>query len=360
MRIGIFDPYLDTLGGGEKYMLTAASRLSTSHQVDLFWDKDLLEEASKKFNIDLGKVKVKKNIFDKSVNFTKRLIESSKYDAIFYLSDGSIPIVACKLYIHFQFPVEWVNTGSLITKQKIKRVEAFICNSQFTKEYIDKKFNVKSIVLYPPTYLKKESKDINYKKKKNYILNVGRLSKVGSGDFFKKQDFLIKAFNKLSKENTNNYELNLAVSFSEQNKHLLEDLKKLVGNNNLINIYENLNFEKLNSLYTESKIYWHASGFGEDLNNHPEKAEHFGITTVEAMANGVVPVVINEGGQKEIVDNKKDGFLWNSEEELINLTLSLIKDDTLLEKLSKQAVVNSEKFSTEIFYQNLDKVFNNE
>ena len=53
--------------------------------------------------------------------------------------------------------------------------------------------------------------------------------------------------------------------------------------------------------YKLAKIYWHASGFGEDLETHPEKAEHFGITTVEAMINGLVPIVIDAGGQKEIV-----------------------------------------------------------
>ena len=40
MRIGIYDPYLDTLSGGEKYMLSAASCLAKEHKVFIFWDKD--------------------------------------------------------------------------------------------------------------------------------------------------------------------------------------------------------------------------------------------------------------------------------------------------------------------------------
>lgn len=359
MRIGIFDPYLDTLGGGEKYMLTAAAFLSKKNQVDLFWDENLLDTASQKFNIDLSRVTTKKNIFNKSTNLTKRLIETSKYDVIFYLSDGSVPIIACKLYLHFQFPVEWVNSGKLITKQKIKRVKKIICNSKFTKEYIDKKFNVKSIVIYPPTYLNKDYPKVDYKNKKNYILNVGRLSKGKSGEFFKKQDFLIDAFKSLTKQGVNDYELILAVSFTKNNAHLVEELKELAKDSK-IKIYENLSLEKLNKLYEESKIYWHASGYGEDLMNNPEKAEHFGITTVEAMANGLVPVVINAGGQTEIVENKKNGFVWNSQRELIDYTINLIHELELFQKLSTEAIKDSKKFSTDEFYLNFEKAFDNE
>ena len=39
MRIGVFDPYLDDLGGGEKYMMSVASCLSKKHDVTVFWDR---------------------------------------------------------------------------------------------------------------------------------------------------------------------------------------------------------------------------------------------------------------------------------------------------------------------------------
>lgn len=359
MRIGIFDPYMDTLGGGEKYMLTAASCLSENNEVSVFWDKDVLVDASERFNLDLSKVSLKKNIFSNKTSLAKKLIETNKYDVIFYLSDGSIPITACKLYIHFQFPVEWVNSKSLITKQKIKRVKKIVCNSSFTKEFIDKKFNVKSTVLYPPSYFENEMPKVDLKQKKNYILNVGRLSKNREGQYFKKQDILIKAFKTLIKENKSNWELILAVSFIEKDKDLLDELNQKIKGYP-IKIYDNLSFEKLSKLYAESKIYWHASGFAEDLNKNPEKAEHFGITTVEAMANGLVPVVINAGGQKEIVDDNKNGFVWKNENQLVKKTLNLIEDSNLLSKLSVNAIRKAYEFSSDQFCNNLKQIFRNE
>ena len=36
MKIGIFDPYLDDLGGGEKYMMKIAQCLGKNHDVSIF------------------------------------------------------------------------------------------------------------------------------------------------------------------------------------------------------------------------------------------------------------------------------------------------------------------------------------
>lgn len=357
MKIGIFDPYLDTLGGGEKYMLQAASCLSKNHEVFLFWDGDIFKSASKRFNIDLSIVKQVKNIFSKKVNFPKRLIESNKYDAILYLSNGSLPIVACKLYVHFQFPVEWVNVNSLITKQKIQRVREVICNSEFTKSFIDKKFNKKSIVLYPPSYLLNEFPRVNYKYKKNQILNVGRLQESNSGQLFKKQDLLIKNFKNIYDSGFSDWQLILIVSYKKEDENMVGRIKKLIGNYP-IKIIENCSKVELENVYLQSKIYWHASGFGEDLEKHPEFAEHFGISTVEAMINGVIPIVINAGGQKEIVKNQKNGYLWNTERELLEKTQKLIKDKDLMIKLSTSAIIDAKKFSTNRFCKDVNKIFN--
>lgn len=357
MRIGIFDPYLDTLGGGEKYMLTAASCLSFKNQVYVFWDNDsILQLAQKKFKINLSKVKTTENIFNSEKSLFYRFLESRKFDAIFFLSDGSLPLVACSLYIHFQFPVEWVNTNRFMEKIKIKRIKNVMCNSYFTKELIDKKFNVKSLVIYPPTYQKKEFPKLQFDNKKNIILNVGRYAKLSDGSSFKKQEFLINSFKKMVDNGLVNWQLHLVLSFLEKDKNFTKEIKKL-ADDYPIKILENISYQDLLKEYSEAKIYWHASGFGEDLYSHPEKAEHFGITTVEAMANGLVPVVINAGGQKEIVEENKSGFLWNNEGQLLSKTLSIIKDAGKLKELAKEATDRSKTFSMDAFCTNIVRAF---
>src|ERR1035437_7437094 len=357
MRIGVFDPYLDTLGGGEKYMLTAAWYLSQKHEVSVLWDQDgVLEKGAKRFNLDLSNVKRTTNIFAANVPLYRKYLESRKYDAIFFLSDGSLPIVGSKLYVHFQFPIEWVNSASLLGKLKENRIRKIVCNSYFTKAFIDKKFNTDSEILYPPTFFKKDFPAMDLKNKKNQILNVGRLSTFPDGGLFKKQDFLIKVFKEIVDKSIKDWELILVVNYLDRDKSLLEKLKSSVKGYP-IKILENVSLEDLNKIYKEGKIYWHASGFGEDLRVHPERAEHFGITTVEAMINGLVPVVINAGGQKEIVKDQEDGFLFNNEHELLDHTIKLIKDETLLLKMAKKAQAKAEEFSTDRFCDRLDEIF---
>src|SRR3989344_6758368 len=97
MKIGIYDPYLDTVGGGERYCLALAEDLSRNHRVEIFWDKDdLKEEIKKRLSINLDKVFFVSNIFSRRGNFLEKLNKTSQYDLIFYLSDGSIPLTFAK------------------------------------------------------------------------------------------------------------------------------------------------------------------------------------------------------------------------------------------------------------------------
>src|SRR5436190_2116531 len=79
---------------------------------------------------------------------------------------------------------------SIITQWKISRIKKIICNSAFTKSYIDKKFRVNSLVLYPPVEIPKTSAV----EKENIILNVGRFGRSNEGEYYKKQDLLIQSF----------------------------------------------------------------------------------------------------------------------------------------------------------------------
>lgn len=346
MKIGIFDPYLDTLSGGEKYILTAASCLSKNNEVFIFWDSDeekIKAKAKSKLSIDLDKVKFAPNIFGKEYPRLSRLLESKNFDLIIYLSDGSIPVVLSKLIVHFQFPVEWIK-NNLKTKFKFSRVEKIICNSEFTKSFIDKKLGVKSVVLYPPCEIKDQKL-----KKENIVLHVGRFGTDVEGRNFKKQDFMINAFQELK---IKDWKFVLVIGFMPGDAGKVNGLKKIAKGYN-IEIIENPKNDKLWELYSRSKIYWHASGFGEDLAKYPEKAEHFGISTVEAMGAGAVPVVINAGGQKEIVEENKSGFLWNSIGDLLGKTQTLINDQILWGKMSKLAVERSRVFSTDRFCKEL-------
>lgn len=354
MRVGIFDPYLDTLGGGEKYMLSLALCLSKKHAVSLFWDREKEQEiksgAQKRFGFNLDNIHFADNIFSSKIFLLQRLWESQKYDIIVYLSDGSIPLTFQKnLIIHFQFPVEWVKRSAW-TDLKLLQVRGIICNSQFTRLYIDRKFKTQSVVVYPPV----GSRDFVQARKENIILNVGRFALNVEGTNFKKQDVMIDIFKKMSSE-VKNWQFVLIISVWNEDKDKIHDLQKRVKGYP-IELIINPSNDVLWGIYKKAKIYWHAAGFGEDLRKNPERAEHFGIATAEAMGMGAVPVVINAGGQKEIVKNGENGFLWNTEEELIEKTKQLISDSKLWKKFSDEGRKSVVKFSKERFCEEIKKI----
>ena len=355
MKIGIFDPYLDTLGGGEKYILTAALCLAKEHKVSIFWDvndtPDFKKRAKERFGFDFDNVNFTSNIFSPKISLFNRIQKVREYDYIIYLSDGSIPLTLTKnLIIHFQFPVEWINGQSLKTKLKLLQIKQIICNSKFTKSFIDKKFGIESIVVYPPVNIVKPQGE-----KENIILHVGRFGIDLEGENYKKQDVMIEAFKRMGEKSIKDWKFVMVISVTDKDKTKVEKLRNITRGFP-IDIIENPDKYTLWQLYRKAKIYWHASGFGEDLQIHPQKAEHFGIATAEAMGAGAVPVVISAGGQLEIVKDGESGFLWNTIEELIQKTNMLMQNNRLLEEVSRNATKRAKIFSNERFCKQINKI----
>ena len=353
MKIGIFDPYLDDLGGGEKYMMTLAECLSKNHEVYIFWDnKKDIDELLNRFTIDFSKIKLAKNIFASDFGFTKKLLESRKYDVIIVLSDGSIPFLfSKKTFLHVQQPIQKVEKN-LKTKIKLLRISATIYNSEYTKSFNSSKFTKKSKIIYPPVNMYP-----NNKKKENIILHVGRfrVKNISGIDDYKKQTVMVKAFKEMVTEGLKDWELVMAVSVREGEREKLEEMINSVKNFPVKFIINSSN-DALEEIYSKAKIYWHASGFGEDLDENPQFAEHFGISTVEAMSAGAVPVVINAGGQKEIVTDKETGLLWETVDELKSKTLKLTKDNNLLNEISKKASIYAKNFNKDRFCKEVNEV----
>lgn len=352
MKIGIFDPYLDDLGGGEKYMMTIATCLSQKHEVTVFWDRqEDIQAITKRFGISFEKINVYKNIFSPHVNFFERNKMYRNFDAIIVLSDGSIPLVfPSKLFLHIQQPLSHRRKLSLKEKIKLKYVSAIFYNSSFTQKYNETLFkNVKNMVIYPPVALGNREQGLWTRGKDNVIVHVGRfrVKNIPTEDY-KKQGFMIEAFKKLVDSGLKNWKFILASSVKDKDKESFEILKKNAEGYPIEFKINNTN-QELFALYNKAKIYWHASGYGEDLEKNPELAEHFGITTVEAMGSGAVPVVINSGGQREIITDGKNGLLWNSLEEFIEKTKQLAHNEKQWKELSEQAIIRAHDFSEEQF-----------
>jgi glycosyltransferase involved in cell wall biosynthesis len=337
MRAAIHNPYLDTLGGGERYTVSFAKVLiDLGWQVDVEWKNPAIGGAlSRRFGIDLT-----------GINFIPDVKRGDGYDLIFWVSDGSIPALKSrKNFLHFQVPFHHVGGGSLLNKMKLFRVNKIICNSLFTKKIIDSEYGVESIVIYPPV----DTGQIKPKRKENIILNVARFSGLLQS---KGHEILVRAFKKMVDSGVTGWKLVIAGGAEVGVIDQIKKLKKL-SENYPIEIIKNPDFKSLKDLYGRAKIFWSASGYGEDEEKNPEKVEHFGITAAESMAAGAVPVLYNAGGYKEIVTDSVNGFLWSSVSELIKKTRNLIYNRN---PMAKKAQESSKTYSYEKFKTDIGKI----
>lgn len=328
MRAAIYNPYLDTLGGGERYTIGVARALvAKDFRVDVEWkNASIKEKLEKRFGIDLS-----------NVNFIKNINRGDGYDVCFWVSDGSIPILrARKNFLHFQMPFQDVNGKTLLNRMKFFRINKIICNSYFTKKFIDKEYGVESIVIYPPVDVEK----IKPRRKENLIVSIGRFSQLAQA---KRQDVLVKAFKKFFDSGFNDWKLVLAGGSEVGVDDYVRKLRKS-AKGYPIRILESPSFSQIKELYGKAKIFWSASGFGIDEKKNPEKVEHFGITIVESMAAGAIPVVFSAGGHKEIVANGENGFLWKDTKDLLRETKRVVEEKGLIKKISTKVKESSKVY----------------
>lgn len=333
MRAAIFNPYLDTLGGGERYAMAFSKVLAKKgYKVDVQWkNKTIKKKLEDRFGIRLD-----------DIDFVKDIKRGDGYDVCFWVSDGSIPLFrARKNFLHFQVPFHDVNGQTLLNRMKLFRVEKIICNSYFTKGFIDKEYGVDSIVVYPPVAVDK----LIPKRKKNLIISVGRFSQLAQS---KRQDILVRAFKKFYSSGFDDWKMVLAGGVEVGVDDYVAKLGRL-SSGYPIQILESPSFSQIRQLYGSAKIFWSAAGFGVDEDKEPEKVEHFGITVVEAMAAGAVPIVYSAGGHKEIVADGENGHLWRETRALLSKTKKLINDSRTLRKQSSKGKKDSGVYKYERF-----------
>lgn len=346
MKIGIYNPYFDSFGGGERYILTLAEHWSKMHTVSVFWnDSSLLQESEERFNLDLSRVNVVSNFFATG-NVAQKWFESSKYDLIVFLSDGSIPMSFARYNIlHFQVPFAHVK----MVMWKAGRYQRIVCNSEFTKNNLDPHLTIPKMVIYPPVDVEK----FKIAKKSKTILTVGRFNGLYGA---KKHDVLIAAFREvLKKKQFLGWKLLIAGGVLPSDIPYFEKIQQL-GNGLQVEFHPNCSFSELTELYSTASIYWHAAGYNE---RNPEQMEHFGITTVEAMASGCVPLVYAGGGQTDIVKDGVNGYVWTTIDQLLQKTMIVMKDSAKRKIIVREAKKTSTKFSKEQFTKSFDSLLSN-
>ncbi|MCA9301582.1 glycosyltransferase [Candidatus Saccharibacteria bacterium] len=407
-HIAICDPYLNTKGGGEKCAVATAEVLSKMPGVEvslLVYDKTSTvnkDELAGYFQADLSRVTIRQVKKDEKLldryakyqtkfppivrDFLKSYIEYKAFrehniDIFinnFYKSDIFCPapvgIYFCMFPQKLAPPTDFrslkgkvVSRLLNIAKKKysiesepsnmIDTYQKIISISTFTRDWVSKLWDRDSEIVYPicENMLRKGVG------KEKIILNVGRFFGPGGDSHHKKQEVLLEAFIEMSDLHKKGWELHFAGAIARTTE-AMEFALSLVMRAKGYPVFFHFSapFDDLKTLYNKATIYWHATGYGVDEHKHPEQHEHFGITTVEAMSAGAIPIVIKAAGQLDTVVTGKTGYLWTSQDELKNQTriVSAMGDDER-DVLKENAIKFAKNFSKKSYQDSIVSIVGN-
>lgn len=390
VKIGIYNQYMSARGGGEKRTLALADHYSRNHKVFLIVPERLeLSSLERYFDVDLSRVNVvslagprfrgrwPKDIgrrlpprWEESVtrHVTHRQIKSLGLDVFInnsYRSDLACPAPLGIYMCMFPHPPPAAAPrrglarrafGGLLGRAKkmavgydtnpIDTYTEVTANSLYTREWVEKLWARRATVVYSACDHVAAPPDEG---KEKMILNVGRF------EVNKRQDVLLDVFKNLHGLHESGWQLHFAGSTSprpESKDFAARLLEEASGHR--VFFHFDTPLETLRGLYRRASVYWHATGYCYPAEECPDRQEHFGMSTVEAMSAGAVPVVINSGGQREIVTHGADGFLWDDLQGLAENTQLLTSDEQLRRRLGRRARASVERFSRAAFNEKMD------
>jgi O-antigen biosynthesis protein len=367
LKVAIYDHAFHFAGGGQRYVAFMAEHLQDKYDVTYIANKDVkLTQYKEWFNIDLSKcsLKVIKIPFFERFDWPfidEGMVVGEKENPFDTVSEESL---------HYDV---FINANMLGMVRPLSPVSVFIChfpdqekqrffavdhydylvsNSRYTNGWIKEKWDLDAThLIYPPVDMKDAESDPN--RKEPIILSVARFEQGGS----KKQIELAKAFIELAADYPairQTWRLVLAGGNPVANPYF-EKVTKLVEKADCnIELKTNLSYDEIKALYRSASVFWHACGLNEV---EPRLVEHFGMTTVEAMQNYCVPIVIRGGGQVEIVQEGINGFAFSTIGELQAHTLNVINDEALRIDMAKRAYRRSHEFGGEAFKTKVTALF---
>jgi glycosyltransferase involved in cell wall biosynthesis len=355
-KVALYTPYLDVFGGGEKHILSIIKIFEDfGFTPYVFWDTNLKKKIESHLGLNFKNLFFLPNIFKKksTLSFFKNLFVLKKFDYFFYVTDGSYFFsLAKKNFVFAMAPNKNLYQLNLVNRLKLLNWQ-FIANSSFTSFWL-KKWGINAWVITP--YIDEKLFKLNHQKKEKVILSVGRFF---SHLHSKKQDIIIKTFKKIKQKNSllKNFKLILAGGLKEKDKDYFNYLQKIAADDRSIIFKPNISQKELYRLYQKATFFWHFTGYGVDEKKYPQNVEHLGITPLEAMAAGCLTFCYNAGGPRTLIKDGLNGFLFNSEKELIRKMENIIFDKKMQKNIKKNAYdFVFKNFSYEVFKEKVKKL----
>lgn len=344
MRIAVYNLHFATLGGGERRSALLAAHLARTHEVAIFSAGPLEKEKIRHlFDIDVSELE--NIVLPPSESDHAAAVAAWQPDLLINNSYTSRLRCPAPRGIYMCMFPEGRADG-------LEGYQAITANSAYTQGWIAQLWQRPAEVVYsavepmgPPT------------PKENIILNVARFQADVGTNHFKQQDLLLEAFYRLLPQVDSPWELhfvgNIGSAFGDRiYAESLQRRARLPG----VHLHFGVSQSALRELYRRASFYWHATGCSDPEGNNPARQEHFGMTILEAMSAGAIPLAFRGGGPRETIVHAASGYLWTHPDELLKYTRYLISNPLLRRAMSEQAIQRSRQFDKSQYLQRMDAI----
>jgi GT2 family glycosyltransferase/glycosyltransferase involved in cell wall biosynthesis len=351
-RVAVFFPYELVPGGGEKFALGLAEEVADDAEIVLVFEheKSILRVISILDDLGFSHLKFK-------VMTLAEASSKTPFDIFILIGNELYPCrqpMGRKNYFicQFPFPAPMEFLAKYETEGLFKNFESYIVYSSYVERHVRaqldnwRHYDVKIDVL-PPTLDEVGLGDVT---KDQQVIGVGRFF---TGGHNKRHDVMIEAFKQLVDKNPD-LPVNLCLAGAshkeaQHREHLIMLREKAADLP--VKFHVDVSRGRLDDLYRRSKIYYHAAGWGVDPTETPERVEHFGITILEAMSAGCVPIVYSVGGPIEIVKHGVNGIAVGSIAEMADWTERLLRnwDSPSIVEMRANALATAKSYGKEAF-----------
>ena len=358
MNIAIYNTSWDTMGGGEKYLCALADVLSRdpAHAVSLLIDYPGAtgEKLRKFFDLALERVALKqvdKRSLGPALAEADLAVIQTNWKPIHSGAPGTVyilhvpygpigPATLARRLLHGEFKEGLKDVVRARLLHEARHARAAIVNSLFARDSLLRHHGIAATCIQPAIddFLRPITKE-------RIILSVGRFFRGLYND--KRYDVMIDAFRVLTARQPDHgwqYWLAGSCGTDAPSQKYLDRLRRSAEGLPVV-FHVNPPYTLLTECYNRATLFWHAAGFEVNQDIYPERMEHFGMTTVEAMTARCVPIVYDGGGQREIVTAGTSGFFWSTTERLVATTLTAMNDPAMTARIADGARERSADFS---------------
>lgn len=362
MRIVIVHPRLSVMGGGERVAIHSMKEaLRQGHEVSLAteeFDIDLFEDffgvpglfkniqllTYSPFRPIIRKAVLYQRLIYHQLRLRKIVSKRRAFDLILNTAEvanqpsARIPAIE---YCYFPDYFSHLESNGLsglweayylpakvLYHDRVSRIDRLLAVSDFTRHFVKEKWGRESTTLYPPCPIDLY-RDLRIPKQ-DLVITVGRIAPE------KRMELFLEIARRLP-----DVEFAIVGSIAAERSSYYDSLKASAPSNVSFIVSP---LRKVKELLGRAKVYVHCA-----------RNEHFGITIVEAMAAGCVPVVNDSGGPREIVSDDV-GYRWNHVDDAVGHVSNLIKNEKVRRQLSKSAASRAREFGPDAFELGLGRV----